>query len=632
MRFDERLLDEIKARLRPSDVIGRTVKLRRQGREYVGLSPFTKEKTPSFYVNDDKGQFFDFSSGKTGDIITFLQETERLSFPEAVERLAAEAGVTLPTIDPRGAEEDKKRQGLQDWLTAAAAWFQAELRRPSGKEARAYLERRGLKEDEWARFGLGYAPEGRTRLKDYLVAKGAKPGELVESGVLIAPEEGGAPYDRFRERIMFPIADARGRIVSFGGRALDPDARAKYLNGPETPLFDKGRVLYGVPEARKLLHAAGEGAPLVVVEGYMDVIACQRAEIASVAPMGTALTESQMEQLWRLHRSPTLCFDADAAGQRAASRAIDRALPLLTPERTFAFASLDGGKDPDDVLRERGSAALKLQLTETKPLVAKLFEREKAEAMPLETPEQRAGLKVSLRRLAATIADRELAAEYRSVLLANYEALWPLSQPVYTHSGAGRALAKKRWEGRLRHPPLTPEVQDAVRRLPGTPKRLSAAIASALISDPVRIDDKIELLEVQGFCDPTLSSISKEIVHIRFQERSLEPETLRYQLKSRGFDELLKEIAKWAADLRAPFLSEDMPPDRARALWSHAFDVLVQIAALERALTEAKNDIEHFDMESFYRLKSERDALRRDIVSGAIWERLDPEPHPVRMH
>src|SRR5215469_12034350 len=260
VRFDERFLDELKSRLRPSDVIGKTVKLRRQGREYVGLSPFTKEKTPSFYVNDDKGQFFDFSSGKTGDLISFLQETERLSFVEAVERLAAEAGLALPAVDPQAAVQDKKRQGLSDWLETAAQWFEAELRRPVAREARAYLERRGLPEADWARFRLGFSPGGRTALKDYLVTKGARPAELVEAGLLIAPEEGGAPYDRFRDRIIFPIADGRGRIVSFGGRALDPQARAKYLNGPETQVFHKGRTLYGLPEARRLLHAAGEGA------------------------------------------------------------------------------------------------------------------------------------------------------------------------------------------------------------------------------------------------------------------------------------------------------------------------------------------------------------------------------------
>jgi len=213
VRFDDRFLEEIKSRLRLSDVIGRSVKLRRQGREYVGLSPFSKEKTPSFYVNDEKGFFHDFSSGKHGDLISFLQETERLSFMEAVERLASEAGVALPAHDPRAAEHEKARQGLSEWLELACKWFEAELRRPVGAEARAYLARRGLPESEWARFGLGYSPPGRTALKDYLIAKGAAPRELVDAGLLIAPEDGGAPYDRFRERIIFPITDQRGRVV-----------------------------------------------------------------------------------------------------------------------------------------------------------------------------------------------------------------------------------------------------------------------------------------------------------------------------------------------------------------------------------------------------------------------------------
>lgn len=219
MRFDDNFLDEIKSRLRLSDVIGRTVKLRRQGREYAGLSPFTKEKSPSFFVNDDKGFYHCFSSGKHGDLISFLQETERLSFPEAVERLAAEAGVPMPAQDSRSAEEDRKRASLGDWLEMAAKWFEAELRRPAGREARAYLERRGLPESEWARFRMGFSPQGRTALKDYLVAKGAQPAALVEAGLLIAPEDGGAPYDRFRDRVIFPIADARGRVVSFGSRS-----------------------------------------------------------------------------------------------------------------------------------------------------------------------------------------------------------------------------------------------------------------------------------------------------------------------------------------------------------------------------------------------------------------------------
>ncbi len=257
MRFDERFIEELKARLRPSDIIGRSVKLKRQGREYVGLSPFSKEKSPSFFVNDDKGFFHDFSSGKHGDVISFLQETERLSFVEAVQRLAAEAGMQLPAEDPQAQEREQKRQGLNDWMDLAQKWFAANLRRSTGKAAREYLEKRGLPEDQWERFGLGYAPNDREGLKQALVQRGAKPGDLVEAGMLISPEGGGQPYDRFRDRLMFPILDARGRIVSFGGRAMNPDDRAKYLNGPESPLFHKGATLYGLPEARRILGMPG---------------------------------------------------------------------------------------------------------------------------------------------------------------------------------------------------------------------------------------------------------------------------------------------------------------------------------------------------------------------------------------
>ncbi len=470
MRFNERFLEELKARLRPSDVIGRTVKLRRQGREYVGLSPFTKEKSPSFYVNDEKGFFHDFSSGKHGDVIAFLQETQRLSFREAIEQLAAEAGVPLPTPDPRHAEQDRRRQDLHGWMEEAARWFEAQLRRTKGRAARRYLDGRALPEAERARFRLGYAPADRTGLKDHLIAKGAQPGELAEAGLLIQPDDGAAPYDRFRDRIMFPITDARGRIVSFGGRALDPQQKAKYLNGPETALFHKGATLYLLHEARKLLHTPGaEGAALVVVEGYMDAIACQRAGIAAVAPLGTAVTEEQMAALWRLTDEPVLCFDGDAAGQRAAHKVIDRALPLLKPGRSFRFALPTGGKDPDEVLREQGPAVLKAQLAETKPLSEVLFERERAAAEPLDTPERRTGLKVALRKLAGAIADADLSQAYRDDLLARFEALWPVAQPVRTRADVARAMRGERWGSRK--PPITGASNEARRPLGGSQTR-----------------------------------------------------------------------------------------------------------------------------------------------------------------
>ncbi len=628
MRFDERFLDEIKARLRPSDVIGRTVKLRRQGREYVGLSPFTKEKTPSFYVNDDKGQFFDFSSGKTGDLITFLQETERLSFPEAVERLAAEAGVPLPAVDPRSVEEDKKRQSLADWLDTAWAWFQGELRRPGGREARAYLERRGLKEEDWTRFGLGYAPADRTRLKDYLIAKGANPKELVDSGLLIGPEDGGSPYDRFRERIIFPIADGRGRIVSFGGRALDPEAKAKYLNGPETELFHKGRVLYGLPEARKLLHAGGEGAALVVVEGYMDVIACQRAGVAGVAPLGTALTEEQMELLWRLHREPTLCFDGDAAGVRAASRAIDRALPLLQPGKSFRFALLTGGKDADDVLREQGPGALKAQLAHATPLVEALFTRER-DVEPLDTPERRTALKGRLRQAAAGIQDKELSGAYREDLLKRFDDLFPpASRTRDAALGDSGERARRSWTprgGRYGSPapvrlPSTPEGKAAAKRLADSLEPVAAALAKGALMDPARLDDHLERLEEAGFVDPALADLAKEIIRLRLDGDILDMDALARHLAVKGFDGLLSEIDKAAGKSGAPFLDSDLPLAVARTQWSHAFESLTRMAALENEIGAAKAGLENVaDAARLARLKSERDALKRAIRMGTIW-------------
>ncbi len=638
VRFDERFLDEIKSRLRPSDVIGKTVKLRRQGREYVGLSPFTKEKTPSFYVNDDKGQFFDFSSGKTGDIISFLQESERLTFVEAVERLAAEAGVALPAVDPRAAEQEKVRQGLSEWLELAAQWFEAELRRPSGREARAYLEKRGLPEKDWARFRLGFSPPGRTALKDYMIAKGARPAELIETGLLIAPEDGGQPYDRFRDRIIFPIADARGRVVSFGGRAMDPQARAKYLNGPETSIFHKGHHLYGLAEARKLIAAApaGETPPLAVVEGYMDAIACHRANIPAVAPMGTALGEDQMEILWRHHPEPTLSFDGDRAGRQAAFRTMDRALPLLKPGKSFQFAIVEGGKDADEVLREQGPAALKAQLAKATPFAEALFIRER-DAEPYDTPERKTALKTRLRKLAATIADGDLAQAYKEDLLGRFEQLWPTRAPVYTVGAAAREMSRARWDKR-RNPngisdaAATPEARDASRRLRASPRPLAAALALAAVRDPGVIDEKIELVGARGFGDDKLDSLAQELVRLRYETEGMAFDAALRHLDARGFGPAnlatLEQDAR-RAGVSAPFLQAT--GERARDLWRQAFDLLMQLESLERAVEAAARDLDRdHDSSTLISLKTERDLLRKLVASD--WSHPEEATAPVLPH
>lgn len=618
MRVDEHFLEEIKARLRPSDVIGRTVKLRKQGREYVGLSPFNKEKTPSFYVNDDKGQFFDFSSGKNGDLITFLQETERLSFMEAVERLAAEAGLAMPIADPQAAEQDKKRQGLSDWMELAAQWFEAALRRPEGKDARAYLERRGLPEAEWGRFRLGFSPARRTALKDYLIAKGARPGELVETGMLIAPEEGGAPYDRFRDRIIFPIADHRGRVLSFGGRAMDPQARAKYLNGPETALFHKGRTLYGLAEARKIIGAvpSNETPPLVVVEGYMDAIACQRAGVAAVAPLGTALTEEQMEMLWRIHPEPTLCFDGDRAGAQAASRAIDRALPMLKPGKSFKFAIVEGGKDPDEVLREQGAGALRSQLAETTAFVDALFSRER-DIESLETPERRAGFKGRLRQAAMTIADKDLQQAYRETLLGKFDEAFGRPPPQPREN-----FVRRQGFGRNQPPARSTEQgKAAAKRLAVSLEPIPASMARFLLTDPMVIDEHLEdAFAAKGFGDPQLTELTREITRFRLEAEHLDSATLARHLASCGFNALLTDIDRAAAKSSAPFLKSDVSLEVARSQWSHAFAGLSRLAALDEAITSAKGNLSgRSDMEALERLKGERDTLKRAIRTGTIW-------------
>jgi DNA primase len=619
VRFDDRFLEELKARLRPSDVIGRSVKLKRQGREWVGLSPFSKEKSPSFFVNDDKGFFHDFSSGKHGDVISFLQEVERLSFPEAVERLAAEAGMQMPAEDPQAAEREQKRQGLSDWMDLSQKWFAANLRRSVGKAARDYLEKRGLPEDQWERFGLGYAPNDREGLKSALVQRGAKPGDLVEMGMLISPDGGGSPYDRFRDRLMFPILDARGRIVSFGGRAMNPDDRAKYLNGPESPLFHKGATLYGLPEARRILGAESKGTQaIIVVEGYMDVIACQRAGLPAVAPMGTALTEEQMALLWRVSSEPVLCFDGDGAGQRAAYRAIERALPLLKPGRSFRFALLEGGQDPDDILRDKGAPALRQAMNETRTFAEVLFRRE-VEVEPLDTPERKAGLKGRLRQAAALIQDKDLAEQYRREMFERFDGLFP-------SRSAQQQARPQQTGGRWRPGPppklgQTSEGAEAMQSLFRSIEPVAAALAHGAIEDPERMDDHLEAISSHGFGDPALDGLAHELVRLRFGSDSLDSAALRRHLAASGHDALVREVEKAAAKSGAPFLAANAPLAEARVRWSQAFDALTRVAGLEQALASAKSNADQgFDASAFSVLKAERDALRRAIKTGTIWD------------
>ena len=343
MAFPPQFLDDIRARIGLADVVGRRVRLVKQGREHAALCPFHNEKTPSFTVSEEKGFFHCFGCGAHGDVIGFVMRADGLSFPEAVERLAADAGLEVPEQTPAEREHAKRQADLYDVMEKACAFFEERLGAHVGEPARDYLRGRSLDTDTIARFRLGYAPDTKTALRGALMSDTLPETMLIEAGLLIRPDN-GTPYDRFRGRVIFPITDRRGRVIAFGARILG-EGTPKYLNSPDTPLFNKGRVLYGMATARRAAHDKGR---VIVTEGYMDVIALAKAGfVESVAPLGTALTESQLHELWRMAPEPLLCFDGDNAGQRAAWRAAERALPLLEPGRSLRFVMLPRGEDPD---------------------------------------------------------------------------------------------------------------------------------------------------------------------------------------------------------------------------------------------------------------------------------------------
>ena len=412
MRFTPQFLDELRARLPVSEVVGRRVKLKRAGKEWKGLSPFHQEKTPSFTVNDQKGFYHDFSSNKHGDIISFVMETEGVTFPEAVERLASMAGMPLPVSTPDAARHEQRRKTLYDVMDLAAKFFASTLASRNGAKARGYLSDRAMSPETQVQFRLGYAPGGpgeRFALKEHLGGLGIPVEDMIEAGLLVAAEDIPVPYDRFRDRVMFPITDARNRVIAFGGRALDKDAKAKYLNSPETPLFHKGHNLYNIATARQATH---DGAPLIVAEGYVDVIALVTTGFAgAVAPLGTALTEEQLQLLWKMADEPILCFDGDGAGQRAALRAADLALPHLKPGKSLRFALLPEGQDPDDLARSGGRGAIEEVLALAKPLGEVVWSRE-IEGGSFATPERRAALEARIKDLTNGIRDETVRRYY----------------------------------------------------------------------------------------------------------------------------------------------------------------------------------------------------------------------------
>jgi len=577
-------LDELRSRITLSSVISRTTKLQRAGREWKACCPFHNEKTPSFTVNDEKGFYHCFGCGAHGDVIRWMTDQRGLGFMDAVKELAAEAGMEVPAPDPRMARQAEQRAGLHDVMATAQEWFLANLASPEGGKARAYLASRGFDAHTLTRFGFGYAPEGRQALKEALGAKFPEP-MLIEAGLRIAVE-GKEPYDRFRARLMLPIEDARGRVIAFGGRILDAQKTdaPKYLNSPDTPLFDKGRILYN-------LHRAGPASRqtrrMVVVEGYMDVIALSAAGIAdAVAPLGTALTERQIELLWRLVEVPTLCFDGDAAGQRAAMRAVTRALPLLRPGHSLSIVRLPAGLDPDDLLKRDGAQAMERLLATPATLLDTLWEHER-EAQPLRTPEDKAGLKARLMEHVETIRDPDIKSLYRRELLDRFSAFAYPPRPA-RQGGWGE-------RGRPFHrpaPPLAPETAGRLRHAStrGGRDALAQAVIAGLVRHPSEIHRHAEALGRLAPADPELGKAIDALLDFA--------DTLEM-----GGEYPISTLGSFAAppdNARFAFLVEGTDPQVAREDLAEAVSLLVERPALEAALADATARFEQtFEQDAF---------------------------------
>jgi DNA primase len=495
MSLTPQWLDELRARITLSGVIGRTTRLTKAGREFKACCPFHNEKSPSFTVNDEKGFYHCFGCGAHGDAIRWMTDQRGLGFMDAVKELAQEAGMEVPAPDPRAAKMAEQRDSLHDVTTAAQAWFVESLASSEGEKARAYLATRGFDAHTLARFGFGYAPEGRQALKGALAR--FSEDKLIEAGLRIAVED-KEPYDRFRGRLMLPIEDARGRVIAFGGRILDKaktDA-PKYLNSPDTPLFDKGRTLYNLHRAGPASRQSGR---LIVVEGYMDVIALAAAGFGEcVAPLGTALTERQIEMLWRLVETPILCFDGDAAGQRAAMRAVVRALPLLRPAHSLRIVRLPTGLDPDDLIKRDGARAMEAVLGEAKSLLDTLWEHER-DAVPLDTPEDKAGLKARLLAHVETIADRDIQSLYRREVLERFSAFawrkrdWSVYGPKVVGLKDGPPKAR----------PMTDALWD--HEIDRKYKRLGSAVAMGFLLRPKELLKHLDTLALVNDLDLRLS-------------------------------------------------------------------------------------------------------------------------------
>jgi DNA primase len=616
LAFSPAFLDELRRRLSIFDLVGRKVRLNRRGKQATGLCPFHNEKSPSFHVyDDDEPHYHCFGCGAHGDAITFVMQTEGLEFRDAVERLASEAGLEVPKDTPQERERAERQASLGTVMEAACAFFEQQL---AGSPGAGYFKSRGLTAETIRRFRLGFAPESRTALKSHLAKLNIPELLAIEAGMLVKPEDGGPSYDRFRNRVIFPIADTKGRIVAFGGRVLG-DEKPKYLNSPETPLFSKGRQLYNMNHAQK---AAREKSEVIVVEGYMDAIALAQAGFPQVvAPLGTALTEDQIEILWRMAPEPILCFDDDSAGEKAAGRAIQQALPILRPGLSLRFAWMQAGEDPDELVRSQGVSAMRTILDRSEPLCQIAWNQVEA-GRPRDTPERRAGFRSDLLAMTDRIRDPSVRQAYRQevearlasrsrppAITVNVKSERPRGflSPVYA-SGGGQA-AKRGFGGVRRH-------------------RFDVLMSIALHHVDI-LHRYVEMLSHFQFPTGTQEALKSAAIRIANQEPEADRVTVLEHLRAMGFGpEMDRMFASAAIDSLA---RPSTPSEYAELEFLHVAAVLREpdIAKDEKEAgqklgTEMSEDALQ-GVQSLVQTKLEAESKRRDVDRVA-----DLLPRPKR--
>ncbi|MGB0625934.1 MAG: DNA primase [Alphaproteobacteria bacterium] len=559
MAFPPQFLDELRARLPVSEVVGKKVRLTRKGREHLGLCPFHNEKTPSFTVNDDKAFYHCFGCGQHGDVISFAMETEGLSFPEAIERLAAQAGLEVPQSSPEERARAKVRATLYDVVEQVCAWYGEQLAQPGGRAAYDYLRGRGFSDETIARFRLGFAPDGRGRLLQVMESRGLRLDQLVEAGLLKLPEGGGDPRDYFFNRVMFPINDSRGRVIAFGGRILG-DGQPKYLNSPETPLFHKGRSLYNFTMARE---ASREAGTVIVAEGYTDVIALAQAGLPNaVAPLGTALTEDQMRLLWRVADEPVLCFDGDNAGARAALRAAERALPLLQPGKTLRFMALPAGEDPDSLIKARGADGFRSLLAGAHQLVDVIWKAE-VSAGKHDTPERKADLDRRINVRLAQIEDPGVKHHYQETLRQRLRDLFSAGRLSSGRNQWQNRRGGGRFDGSGR-----PEIAPGLRArgdIGAMKAQQERMLLATLVNHPDLLPDSVEALNEISLQSKELDTLLRVILNLAVTKPVLDTRELQRHLIQSGHETPLGQVLHPQVYRQASFAAPDATIADARA-------------------------------------------------------------------